>query len=92
MPIFNEEEIKKFINEANYVQQQSDDHDSCGNYWETRVYEKYSKFYLIDFINNYPCEQISHKKDGKLSYLVKEAVEKTRPIIETYYQSIEDEE
>ena len=84
----NKQELKDWIKSAHYDGIAEEEHDSCGNFFLTCIYEKDGKLYSIDYCNNEPSEVWSDKGFIRGVYQPKEVTRHTEMIERVYYKEV----
>lgn len=92
-------ELNEWLKSATYIDTTERDHDSCGNCWETRIFEKDGQNYKLGYCNNHPnpkwdadCGNMSERdkngvrlKDNHGQYLY---IYEPTPVKKTSYKKI----
>ena len=81
------QELITWISSASFEGFLEDEYDDNGNHYQTCIYQKDGKLYLINYWNSAPCEAYVNGYI-KEEYQPKEVVRKYRMIKEIYYEYV----
>lgn len=88
------QELKEWCKGTRVVDYENDSYDDNGNHYETKIYEKDGKLWRLEFSNGHPYERyergIGYVRGDYTGPV--EVFKKTRTVVETYYETKEDQE